>query len=124
MGLIAGNVRNRDTDDLRNGFLQQFQPFIAKAHEKGCQAGDIPARTSETFNEARLDRIGALTRHNYGDRLGRIHGRLDYCAPACRHDDIDPESHQLGRELREPIELLLRITEFEGDVLSFSVAEL
>ena len=43
---------------------------------------------------------------------------------ACYHDDINLETHQLGRKLREPIGLPLRISVLDGDVLSFYVAKL
>ena len=45
-------------------------------------------------------------------------------APSCYHDDINLETHQLGRKLSEPIELPLRISVLDGDVLSFYVATL
>ena len=63
-------------------------------------------------------------RHNDGNRLGRILGRPDASVPSCYHDDINLETHQLGRKLRGPIELPLRISVLDGDVLSFYVAKL
>ena len=45
-------------------------------------------------------------------------------SPPDYQDDINLETHQLGRELREPIELPLRISVLDGDVLSFYVATL
>ena len=48
----------------------------------------------------------------------------DQRRPSCYHDDINLETHQLGRKLREPIELSLRISVLDGDVLSFYVAKL
>ena len=44
--------------------------------------------------------------------------------PSCCHNEIDLETHQLGRKLRESIELSLRISVLDGDVLSFDVAKL
>ena len=44
--------------------------------------------------------------------------------PSCYHDDINLETHQLGRKLRGPIGLSLRISVLDGDVLSFYVATL
>ena len=64
------------------------------------------------------------TRHNDGNRLGRIHGRPDRTVPSCYHDDINLKTHQLSRKLREPIALPLRISVLDGDVLSFYVAKL
>ena len=65
-----------------------------------------------------------MARHNDGNRLGRILGRLDRRVPSRYHDDINLETHQLGRKLREPIALPLRISVLDGDVLSFYVAKL
>ena len=64
------------------------------------------------------------TRHNDGNRLGRILGRPDQYVPSCYHDDINLEMHQLGRQLRKPILLPLRMSVLEGDVLSLYVAKL
>ena len=44
--------------------------------------------------------------------------------PSCYHDDINLETHQLGRKLRVPIALPLRISVLDGNVLSFDVAQL
>src|SRR4029453_1987427 len=41
--------------------------------------------------------------HNDGNRLGCIHGRTDCRGPSSYHDDIDFETHQLGRKLKHPI---------------------
>ena len=50
------------------------------------------------------------------DRISRV--------PSCYHDDINLETHHLGRKLREPIGLSLPISVLDGDVLSFYVAKL
>src|SRR6266536_2455519 len=78
----------------------------------------------KAFNQACLDRIGPKPRHNDRNRLGRILGRQDPRGPSCYHDDIDLKTHQLGRKLRGPIALPLRISVLDGDVLSFYVAKL
>jgi hypothetical protein len=49
----------------------------------------------------------------------RIHG-----VPSCDYDEINLETHQLGRKLRGPIEFSLRISILDGNVLSFYVAKL
>ena len=71
-----------------------------------------------------LDRIGRRAHHNDGNRLGRILGRLDQRVTSCYQDDINLETHQLGRNLRMTIDLSLRISVLDGDVLSFDVAKL
>ena len=59
-----------------------------------------------------------------GNRLGRILGRPGMPGPSCSHDDIDLETHQLGREPRLPLGPPLRKSVLDGDVLSFYVAKL
>ncbi len=65
-----------------------------------------------------------MARHNDGNRLGCILGRLDRHVSCRYHDDINLQTHQLGRKLRGPIDLPLRISVLDGDVLSFYVAKL
>jgi hypothetical protein len=71
-----------------------------------------------------LNRIDPTTRHNDGNRLGRILGRPDRYGASSYHDDINLETHQLGRKLSEPIDLPLPISVLDGDVLTFYVATL
>ena len=65
-----------------------------------------------------------MARHNDGNRLGCILGRLDPIAPSRYQDEINFESHQLGCKLRLSAALSLRISVLDGDVLSFYVAKL
>ena len=51
-------------------------------------------------------------------------GCPDHRGTSSYHDDINFETHQLGRKLRVPIELPLRILVLGGNVLSFYVAKL
>src|SRR4030095_6495255 len=76
------------------------------------------------IHSACLDRIESSTHHNDGNRLGRILGRLEPIAPSRSQDEIQLETHQLGRKLRLPAALSLRISVLDGDVLSFYVAKL
>src|SRR4030095_4772826 len=78
----------------------------------------------EAINETCLHRIGPTARHHNGNCLSRILGRPDVRGPSSYHDDIDFETHELRRKLREPIELPLRISVLDGDGLSFYVATL
>ena len=84
----------------------------------------VAAGTGKAFNYACLDRIVPGAGHNDGNRLGRILDRLDIYGPSSYHDDINLETHQLDRKLREPIELPLRISVLDGDVLSVYVTTL
>src|SRR5678816_1172647 len=70
-----------------------------------------------------LDGIGSTAHHNDGNRLGRILGHPNPLVPSCYHDDVNRESHQFGCKLGSPIDLSLRISVFDGDVLSIYVAK-
>jgi hypothetical protein len=80
-----------------------------------------PGRQGFQLDLPRQDRPQA--RHNDGNRLGRILGRPDAWVPCRYHDDINLETHQLGRKLRARSRSL-RISVLNGDVLSFYVAKL
>jgi hypothetical protein len=45
-------------------------------------------------------------------------------SPPCEDDKSNFEMHQLRCKLREPIDLPLRISVLDGDILSFYVAKL
>src|SRR5215510_8984050 len=70
------------------------------------------------------NRIGSLAHHNDGNRLGCILGRPDRHVPCRYHDDINLETHQLGRKPRDPIILPFGISVLDDDVLSFYVTKL
>jgi hypothetical protein len=123
-GRIGRIVENRDTGNFGNRFFELGGKRLELLSAKVCNAGDVAAGTGKAFNYASLDRIGPTARHNDGNRLGRALGRPDQVVPSCNHDDIDLETRQLGRKLRKPIKLPLRISVLGGNVLSFYVAEL
>src|SRR5262249_50723386 len=116
-------VKDRDAGKFGNGFLEQLKALAAQCWTKVGNAGHISAWTCEAFNETCLDRIEPSTRHYDGNSFGRILGRPNQRFPSC-YDDINLETYQFGRKLREPILLPLRISVLEGDVLSFYVAKL
>ena len=65
-----------------------------------------------------------MARHNDGNRLGCILGRLDRHVSCRYHDDINLQTHKLRRKPRLPIGPPLPKSVVDGDVLSFYVAKL
>src|SRR5215831_12979641 len=99
----------------RDQLMQQLQPlryfrFSLKAH-----AGYIAARPAEVGHEAGCNWIAAADEH---DRYGRggSHCRARGNILASDHGHLS--ANQIGRECREPIELVLRPAEFDSDVMA------
>jgi hypothetical protein len=57
-----------------------------------------------------------------GNRVGRSFGCERWTYPAARNDDRDLTAHQVGRQSRQSIELVLRPTIFDQDVAAINVA--
>ena len=64
----------------------------------------------------------AASPHHDGDCLCCLL-RLESRPSRLRDDDVHLQTGQLGRELREPIGLPFRKSEFDGDVLSVNISE-
>ena len=65
----------------------------------------------------------AILRHDNGNRTRRFLGGTG-CCRASRDDDVYLETHQFGRKAREPIELALGKSPFNGNVFALDVAKL
>src|SRR5262245_20690227 len=95
--------------------MQQPQALWLLSSRPVGHAGDIAARPTEIGNETTFDRIAAADEH---DRYGRGG------SPGGAHDDIwaDDHSHlalhQIRRECRQPIELVLRPAKFDRAVVA------
>src|SRR5262249_22418036 len=81
---------------------------------------DVPAGPVEVRNQASSNRISAR-RHDDWDGLRNSFCRLD-CRRALRHDDIQPQSSQLGSDRRKRVLFTLGKTVLDDDVLPFDPA--
>src|SRR5438093_7883193 len=68
--------------------------------------------------------FGPIAHHNDGNRLGRVLGRPDRHVPSCYHDDINLETHQLGRKLTLAIRFSLCVSILDDDVFPLHVPQL
>ena len=57
---VSLGPNHRDTRQTRVDLLQQFQPFPAQAVLELHKAGQIAARSRQTSDEIRADRIGNI----------------------------------------------------------------
>src|SRR5947209_957539 len=85
-----------------------------------ARAGYVAARPIEARNQTSFNRISAR-RHDDWDGL-----RDSFCRPDCRrafcHDDIQPQSNQLGRDPRKRVLFALGKTVLDADVLPLDPA--
>ena len=118
----AGSYRTATRASLGTASLSSSSRFPPSSLPMFVMPVTLPPGRAR-LSMACLDRIGPNAQHNDGNRLGRIlAARISGSPPY--HDDINLETHQVGRKLREPIALSLRIAVLDGDVLSFDVAKL
>src|SRR5215467_3934560 len=109
--------------DLGDRFPEQLQVFAEDIRGDAVRhSGDVSAWTRETRNEPEPDRI----RKTYADDGNRRRGALGRQGPRRRggHNDIQLELNQLGRERGESVELPLRLSKLDDDVLTFHPAEI
>src|SRR5262249_42036692 len=116
-------VENHHTAKFRNHFFEQLQPLPKQFSGKICDAGHISAGMGKTLNKAGLDRIGPSSRHDDGNRLGRILCTLNELVRSCYHNNVHLETNQLVSKDSVPIRLPRRIAILEHDVLAFEVAK-
>jgi hypothetical protein len=82
----------------------------------------VASRPRETRHEAGGHRVRGH-HHDDGDRHGRLPRRVDGWVGE-RDDDVDLETHELGRETGQPIQLLLGGAHLERDVLPIHPTQL
>jgi hypothetical protein len=113
---------HRDPCSLRDSSAQELEPFAIEVGQLQGQAGDVPTGPGEAGDVAGFEGIG-MPEEDDGDRSGRLFRPLHkYGAP--RHDQVHLEPHQLGRELWEPRDVVLRPAGFDPQVLAFAPAAL
>ena len=86
------------------------------------QPGDIAAGPRQACNVAGTERVGVAHEHD-GNGRGRVLCRTGVDR-ARRHDDIDLEPNQLGREIRKPLWVAIRRAVLDHDVPPLDVSEL
>ena len=86
------------------------------------EPGDIPSRPGQAGYEAGENGV-ATRRHHDGNRF------RDVLGPQCRrrsprHDDVNLEPHQLGREVRESFSAAVGRAVLDHEILPLNVPEL
>ena len=113
--------KHAHTIQLRQGFLEELQPFGAElANEKG-RSGDVAAWTCKAVNQPSRDGVAGDSHHD-GNRGRRSLGGAGR-GWRVRHQNVWLEPNQLDGQLREACVLPLRPSEVDHDVLALDVAQ-
>jgi hypothetical protein len=113
---------NRDSREPRQDVLEQLQLLAVDPPPDGDgEPRDAPARPSEAGHQARAYGIDSQE-HDDGDRPGRVLGRY-HRRRGSRNNDINPETHELGREVRKTIDVAVRKAIVDDDVLALDPAQ-
>lgn len=114
--------KNRDARQFWKTLFQQFEPLRAKVRIDSRRAGDVSTRVGKTGDNPCLDeiiRIGSDDRDCARHFLsGNDRGHTG------RHNDIHAKADQLGDEFRHALDLPVRASILDYDVLAFYVAEI
>ena len=102
----------------RNDLSEEFNPFPCQFGAEGSHSGNVAPRTRIAPHEGM--RV-AHRRHNRWNRFGRLFGRPGGgCPPG--HDQVDIETDQFGREVRESLGATIRRPIFDHQISPFDVA--
>ena len=82
----------------------------------------LPPGRARLATSPLADRVGRTNKDNW-NHASRFLGRACWGASRCE-DDIDLESNQLRREGGKPINISLRRSVFDGDVLSLNIGQI
>src|SRR6266568_2082375 len=117
---IAHVVKQCNSRQIRNQLFKELNPFRCQLGAEGRHSRNIAPRPREARHHgARV----AHRRHDHWNGCSRVLGGPRGRGPPA-HDQIDLETHQLGRELREPLGATICRSIFDDQVSPFDVAEL
>jgi hypothetical protein len=105
VGSIGGIDEYGDTRGRRQHFAQQLEPLCGQLETQQIEAGQISPRARQTDNETKLDRVFGDREHD-GNRRCCTFGRQRRSKACGRGNDRDLPAHQIGRQLRQAIDLL------------------
>jgi len=103
--------------------MEQLQPFCLQLIGQQIDTGEIAARPREAADKTEPDRVFADQEYN-GNSRGRRLGRKRRGRASGRDNDASLTADQIGRELRQAIDAILRPAINDGHVFTFGKAEL
>src|ERR1700738_4618428 len=106
---------------LGHKLMQKLQLLRLDCNGKQADAGGISARTVETGDQAKLDRVAGENEDNRYRRSRRFCCQCR-CRPPGRSDDCYVTRNQIGSECRKTVKLALGPTVFDNGVLALDIA--
>jgi hypothetical protein len=106
---------------IRDHCAQQFNSFAGKFDRLNRKTGDVATRFCQRSDHATAQRVHSYCEHD-GDRRGYLH-----CCGNCaanRHNDVDLEPSELGRDFAIPFRASLGRAIFDCNVAAFDPAKL
>src|SRR6266487_1926536 len=116
------NRKDGNAGSLGYRLCEQLHPFIGQILGDAGEPRDIPARPSETGDEAVPNRIGEVRRDD-GDGSGCLLEGADRRVAICE-DHVNPELDQLSGERWHPVGSSLGPAVIDENVLALYVTEL
>ena len=121
-GRTARIPEEREAGRLRNELAGKFEALPTELATQGRDTGHVPPRPGQARHGSEADGIRP-GRHDDRDRRRRLpRGRGG--GRARRHDGYDLQSHEVGRERRQPLGFPIRASSLVDHGLAFDIPEL
>lgn len=115
-------VEGRDPGYRRGSLLEELEPLRRQVGVTVHQPRDPPAGARNAWDEPRPNGVG-VDRHHDGELHVRFLNGNDR-GSAADNGDVNRQTDQLSRQLRQPLCALPRIPLLDDQVLSFDVSQL
>src|SRR5262249_23812931 len=109
-----------ETRSPRHQLMQEPEALGRKLHVHGDDTGDVTARPTEACDQTGLDRVAAEAEDDW-NRSGRGLGRERRGDATHRCDDSHRAAHQIGRQFRQSIKVIVGPAVFDRDVAALGV---
>ena len=107
---------------MRHQLVQEFQPLCHQLTSEKINPCQVAARSSETGDQTKHDRVSACDENNGDRRCRRLGHQKHFITSGGDHGDL--AANQIGRQLRQPINLILGEAVCDCHVLALDIARL
>ena len=115
-GIDEGGNAGHAGDQL----AQELQPLRHQFADDEIDAGEVTSGSREAGHQSEPDGVLGHGEHDWNGRGRRLDGD-GWSGSAMRDDDRDLPANKIGRQPRQPVELVLGPAVFDRDVLAFDI---